>query len=666
MVDFSPFGCKALLLLTFLGSMSVYSQNDSASLIFKAGLPEIKDILPDAGSEDKISIASSFESSIYEAPGIITVMTEEDIKASGYRDITDLLNQIPGFSMASDVQNGISFGVRGNWAEEAKLLVMVDGISINELSYGTCTFGQRLPLINIKRVEVIRGAGSSKYGGTAALGVINIITKAGQEVSGHRLSTNLGLSEGKFSRGNISYNYGGLLPNGVELTTMGSISRGHLSNVKLKLADSSRVNFGDSSQIDNSAIYLTLRYKGYKFKQFYENHNFQSTYEPIFSQIVSSISEFEKLFERKKIDINLSLNYKQQIPWNTLYGDPSIYDAQNLVANRTLIAGTFKTKLQKPYQLLLGLSAYSDFMRHQRLAYKLTNDKHSARYFGFSGFLEATYQTNIANFNLGTRLEQYAYFSPNLAPRLSVTKKFNVWHYKLIYNQAYKIPSLQNINLDSDQSMVPEIINEIQAQIGMNIKNFNLLATYFNSRIKNLIIYGYNKTTFAESYVNSGDLNNHGFDLEAYYKTKRLRISTTYSHYQLLSSTAPEIFCDTNNIKAGTLGLPAHKISSRFSYSFNSKITVNLAYVYESMKGSYVRVNAKAIPEIYEKLIFKPTHNVNLVCNIDNLYKNTVDLSIGVYNLLNTKLSYLYPFDAGYQPLYGMGTELMVHLKLKF
>jgi len=74
----------------------------------------------------------------------------------------------------------------------------------------------------------------------------------------------------------------------------------------------------------------------------------------------------------------------------------------------------------------------------------------------------------------------------------------------------------------------------------------------------------------------------------------------------------------------------------------------------------------KAIPEIYEKLIFKPTHNVNLVCNIDNLYKNTVDLSIGVYNLLNTKLSYLYPFDAGYQPLYGMGTELMVHLKLKF
>ena len=253
------FGMKFHFMAVFLLlSKQIISQNDSALFLMKGGINDIKSVTPVVGdAEEKVAIASLFQSGIYEAPGVITVITDEDIKNGGYRDIMEVLNRIPGFNLAADVQNGISFGVRGNWAEEAKLLFLLDGMPLNELSYGTFLIAQRVPLLNIKRIEVIRGSGSSKYGGIAALGVINIITKGGQELSGHRLLGSAGYSDQRTSRACLQYNYGGLLPNDVEITTMGAINLGNLSNCTLILPDSGKVNLADSSKINSSQIRIS-------------------------------------------------------------------------------------------------------------------------------------------------------------------------------------------------------------------------------------------------------------------------------------------------------------------------------------------------------------------------------------------------------------------------
>jgi outer membrane receptor for ferrienterochelin and colicin len=60
-----------------------------------------------------------------------------------------------------------------------------DGQEYNEILYQSVPYGNKFPLEQIARIEIIRGPGSAVYGGTAEFGVINIITKgaAGQQTA---------------------------------------------------------------------------------------------------------------------------------------------------------------------------------------------------------------------------------------------------------------------------------------------------------------------------------------------------------------------------------------------------------------------------------------------------------------------------------------------------
>ena len=113
-----------------------------------------------------------------ETPGILSVITGEEIENSGARDLTDVLRLVPGFEILQDLQFVMGLGLRGNWANEGKVLVLLDGQQMNELLYQTVAVGNHFAVDAIERIEIIRGPGSAIYGGSAEYGVINIITKA--------------------------------------------------------------------------------------------------------------------------------------------------------------------------------------------------------------------------------------------------------------------------------------------------------------------------------------------------------------------------------------------------------------------------------------------------------------------------------------------------------
>jgi outer membrane receptor for ferrienterochelin and colicin len=176
---------KAMLLkltttfcILVLADLVVCSQ-DTTKQIFTPFINEVIDLDPAKVSENKVKIANFNQVQINEAPGSVYVITADDIEKHGYRDLIEVLIDIPGFNIATDVQNGTGIAVRGAWASEAKILVMVDGMIMNDMSYGSFIVGGRIPLLNVERIEIIRGASSSIYGGIAGLGVINIITKEG-------------------------------------------------------------------------------------------------------------------------------------------------------------------------------------------------------------------------------------------------------------------------------------------------------------------------------------------------------------------------------------------------------------------------------------------------------------------------------------------------------
>ncbi|MDP2877492.1 MAG: TonB-dependent receptor plug domain-containing protein, partial [Holophaga sp.] len=131
-----------------------------------------------------VTVASQKAMTTRESPGIISLVTREEILTSGARDLLDVLRLVPGFDFASDIQGVVGPAVRGLWGFEGKVLLLVDGQELNETRYGTVQFGNHVPVDQIRQIEIIRGPGSAIYGGFAELAVINVVTRSGSDLNG--------------------------------------------------------------------------------------------------------------------------------------------------------------------------------------------------------------------------------------------------------------------------------------------------------------------------------------------------------------------------------------------------------------------------------------------------------------------------------------------------
>ena len=139
--------------------------------------------------EETVSIASRYEQPISQAPSNVYVITDEDIRHSGATDIPTILRGVPGMEVMQTTGADFNVSVRGNNQPRAnKLLIMVDGRSVFNDAEGNFLW-KMLPvtLPEIKRIEVLKGPASVRYGFNAFDGVINIITKSPKEMKGTTL-----------------------------------------------------------------------------------------------------------------------------------------------------------------------------------------------------------------------------------------------------------------------------------------------------------------------------------------------------------------------------------------------------------------------------------------------------------------------------------------------
>ena len=127
--------------------------------------------------------ASRISESKREVPSNITVISGEDVQKSTSETVLDVLKSEgiqtswTGSSNYGDqriIMRGASTSTYG-FDIASDVLVLVDGRRA-----GTSNFAV-LNMNNVERIEVVRGPGSVQYGSSAVGGVINIITKRGQE-----------------------------------------------------------------------------------------------------------------------------------------------------------------------------------------------------------------------------------------------------------------------------------------------------------------------------------------------------------------------------------------------------------------------------------------------------------------------------------------------------
>jgi outer membrane receptor protein involved in Fe transport len=115
----------------------------------------------------------------------ISVITAEEIADTPAEGLDDILRNLPGMTlnaMGPDVGHPTAYNesMRGLPTTETRMLVMVDGIPLNDPFFGYIQWN-RVPLDNINHVEVVRGGGSPLWGSTAMGGVVNVITNAPQD-----------------------------------------------------------------------------------------------------------------------------------------------------------------------------------------------------------------------------------------------------------------------------------------------------------------------------------------------------------------------------------------------------------------------------------------------------------------------------------------------------
>ncbi|MFQ5639810.1 MAG: TonB-dependent receptor domain-containing protein [bacterium] len=109
-----------------------------------------------------------------ESPNSISVLSLSEIRSRNSVRLDEALEMVPGiYFMKDDVSIRGSTGYRSNSAN--RVLLLVDGIPVMTSDIGGISWDM-LPILDIERVEVVKGAGSALWGSYAIGGVINIIT----------------------------------------------------------------------------------------------------------------------------------------------------------------------------------------------------------------------------------------------------------------------------------------------------------------------------------------------------------------------------------------------------------------------------------------------------------------------------------------------------------
>jgi iron complex outermembrane receptor protein len=137
---------------------------------------ELRDLSLEELLDIKTSTASLRPQEIREVPATTYVVTEEDFQRYGYRDLKDVLRNLPGIEYVWPGTH-LFGGQRGFSSFWDLTKLMINGREVNALTADSAFIVNQFNLTGVKRVEIVQGPASVLYGPDAFSGVINIITK---------------------------------------------------------------------------------------------------------------------------------------------------------------------------------------------------------------------------------------------------------------------------------------------------------------------------------------------------------------------------------------------------------------------------------------------------------------------------------------------------------
>ncbi len=658
----------------------VLGQNTSDSLNYELYKFSLEELEQDS-TDNLITLATQTTLRLRDAPSVVSVVTREDIEAMGARDLLDILRHIQGFDFGVDVNGVVGMGVRGNWAHEGKILLMIDGLEMNELMYGTTQLGNHFPPSLIERIEIIRGAGSAIYGGFAEYGVINIVTRGSENLNGLQVNNTFGKAANNGDKTSpLRQNFSASLGrSSVNWKAWGSVFKGSTLRSNQTFTDGlgNTVDMSQNSLIETFTAQAGINYKQLEIRGILDDYknNTGSNF-----AYVTPV-QFARAFRTAALDIKYQgkinekltiiprISYTHSRPWYYQNQD-SIYSNfnNNEFANRFRINTVANYQPTDYLNVTLGSEYYHDHAENEADGFYTGNT-----YIDFDNiafFTQFLLKTKYVNVTAGARYDDHSFYPSTFVPRFGITKAWEKFHFKILYSNAFRAPTVQNINFSINQEILSERTSVAELELGYIFSsNFSSTINFYDIITKDPIIYfvGENET---EGYVNQKQTGTRGAELEFRYKGEKGFVEVAYSYYTTAGKEGIATFAVDENKnqpigllpkkisedKNQLLGLAPQKFSIWTNHSIYKNLNVNASLIWLSSRYAYNQENRNG------QLLLKKFDS-NTLFNLSLMYKDFlrdgINISLGVQDLFNQSPPFMQPYDGAHAPLPNLSREFL-------
>lgn len=530
------------------------------------------------GDEEFISLATGSKKLIKKAPSVATVITADDIRNMGARNLSEVLDTVPGLHVSKSGQNmAPEFWFRGiSTTFTPQTLFMVNGTSTKSVVRGdNHTVWGEYPIHAIERIEVIRGPGSALYGADAFSGVINIITKKIDQSRRNEFGAKVGSFDtvntwfnGQFNIGSWQFaaNFEYLGSDGYEgvITADAQSAIDKFTSQPISLAPG-YLNVG----FDALDIWLTAENELFSIDFGFQDRGDVETGQGA----LEALDDIGKSHSSKYIlnaefkDLQVSDNYfisakasyygsSQSIDealhllpagaFNNLYpegliGNPGWEEETTHIELSTRYTGITNTEIslgtgyerQNLYQVTESKNFYADFSPRPNGVEDVSDTDEvfmpEADRESYFIYLQALMQLAPDwELTAGGRFDDYTDIGSTFNPRLALvwSTSLNLTS-KLLYGRAFRAPSfaelltLNNPVALGNSSLAPEIIDTIELAFNYSYSpdlsfDFNI----YKYEIEDLITFVQNGNSGTATAQNQGQRTGQGFEASAIYHYK--------------------------------------------------------------------------------------------------------------------------------------------------
>lgn len=619
--------------------------------------------------EAKVVIAAQYEQTTEEAPSIVSVIKREDIERYGARDLADILRLVPGFEFGLDVYSEAGLTFRGIFVEEGKSLLMIDGITQNELGFGNYSFFGTIPASMIEKVEIIRGPGSAIYGGFAEVDVINVITHRAENLNGMRVAGGGGaVGKGGSSRHvNVSY---GNKTEAVAVTAHVGYGEKPLST--REYAD----YFGNKIKLNNRNAYrrwqhviteaatrdLTVRYQRNALTMGAQDTFFQiqPKVNGLYLEQTNNYNDVAYADYKARLSDRLvlqpSFEYTRNNTWN--FNFPASIDGYLEGSGATIwrTRGEMAAIYEAPWnaQIRVGGGVVRDDVENVASdgtpGLQLSSDPadlasrtHTSSHYGLFQYAQKFEDLGMT---LGGRYEDSS-FGSAFAPRAGLTYVRGAANMKLLYGRAFRIPlpwqafsRVLAFNGDLD----PEIAETKELELGYKFTPHVVgKVNTFQIRIKKPIVY----QGITNAYSNFGSLESRGVEAELRANYARWGGFGNASYAIPGSDTSPGF--TTSSSKNLFLAIPPFK-ANLGAYCNVGMLQFAPYVTYLSRRAVQSRASANDVNGLLETTRQPSLFLTNLNIMAPNVAKD-LDVHLSVHNMFNQQYELAQPFYGGHAPI---------------